>query len=74
LRATAGGKRGRLLETGLLRAEETVTLLLINMQELKRVPGRKTDVKDSEWLAQLLECGLLKASFVRRRRSGNCAT
>jgi transposase len=28
------------------------------------VPGRKTDVKDSEWLAQLLECGLLKASFV----------
>jgi transposase len=44
--------------------EDTVTLLLINMHELKRVPGRKTDVQDSEWLAQLLECGLLKASFV----------
>lgn len=44
--------------------EDACTLLLINMQELKRVPGRKTDVKDSEWLAQLLECGLLKASFV----------
>ena len=44
--------------------EDTFTLLLINMQELKRVPGRKTDVKDSEWLAQLLECGLLKSSFV----------
>lgn len=44
--------------------EGTFTLLLINMHELKRVPGRKTDVKDSEWLAQLLECGLLKASFV----------
>lgn len=44
--------------------EDTFTLLLINMHELKRVPGRKTDVKDSEWLAQLLECGLLKASFV----------
>src|SRR2546422_7817595 len=44
--------------------EDAFTLLLINMQELKRVPGRKTDVKDSEWLAQLLECGLLKASFV----------
>ena len=44
--------------------EEAVTLLLINMQELQRVPGRKTDVKDSEWLAQLLECGLLKPSFV----------
>ena len=34
------------------------------MQELKHVPGRKTDVKDSDWLAQLLECGWLKASFV----------
>jgi transposase len=44
--------------------EDAFTLLLINMHELKRVPGRKTDVQDSEWLAQLLECGLLKPSFV----------
>jgi len=44
--------------------EDAFVLLLINMQELKRVPGRKTDVKDSEWLAQLLECGLLRSSFV----------
>jgi transposase len=44
--------------------EDAFTLLLINMHELKRVPGRKTDVKDSEWLAQLLECGLLRSSFV----------
>jgi transposase len=44
--------------------EDAFSLLLINMQELKHVPGRKTDVQDSEWLAQLLECGLLKASFV----------
>lgn len=44
--------------------EDACSLLLINMQELKHVPGRKTDVQDSEWLAQLLECGLLKASFV----------
>jgi transposase len=44
--------------------EDGFTLLLINMQELKHVPGRKTDVRDSEWLAQLLECGLLKPSFV----------
>jgi transposase len=44
--------------------EDTFQLLLINMVALKHVPGRKTDVKDSEWLAQLLECGLLKASFV----------
>jgi len=44
--------------------EDGFQLLLINMVELKHVPGRKTDVKDSEWLAQLLECGLLRASFV----------
>jgi transposase len=44
--------------------EDGFELLLINMLELKHVPGRKTDVKDSEWLAQLLECGLLRASFV----------
>ena len=44
--------------------EDRFQLLLINMLVLKHVPGRKTDVKDSEWLAQLLECGLLKASFV----------
>ena len=44
--------------------EDAFTLLLINMHDLKRVAGRKTDVRDSEWLAQLLECGLLKPSFV----------
>src|SRR6266487_4872591 len=44
--------------------EDAFTLLLINMVALKHVPGRKTDVKDNEWLAQLLECGLLRASFV----------
>ena len=44
--------------------EDAFTLLLINMQELKHVPGRKSDVRDSEWLAQLLECGLLRPSFV----------
>lgn len=44
--------------------EDAFTLLLINMHTLKHVPGRKTDVKDSEWLAQLLECGLLRSSFV----------
>ena len=42
-------------------------LLLCNPQHLKQVPGRKTDVKDSEWLAQLLQHGLLSGSFVPRR-------
>jgi transposase len=39
-------------------------ILLVNAQHVKAVPGRKTDVKDSEWLAQLLEHGLLRSSFV----------
>ena len=39
-------------------------LLLVNPAHFKNLPGRKTDVKDSEWLAQLLECGLLRGSFV----------
>jgi len=44
--------------------EDGFTLRLVNMKHLKQVPGRKTDVKDSAWLAQLLECGLLRASLV----------
>jgi len=44
--------------------ETTVNVILVNARHVKMVPGRKTDVRDCEWLAQLLECGLLKASFV----------
>jgi transposase len=47
--------------------EGRIELLLVNAHEVKQVPGRKTDVKDSQWLAQLLACGLLKASFVPER-------
>ena len=39
-------------------------VVLVNARHVKNVPGRKTDVKDSEWLAQLLECGLLRGSFI----------
>ena len=39
-------------------------MLLANAHAVKNVPGRKTDVGDAEWLAQLCECGLLRASFV----------
>lgn len=39
-------------------------LLLVNPQHLKRVPGRKSDVQDAEWIAQLLQCGLLRGSYV----------
>ena len=38
-------------------------LLLVNARPAKAVPGRKTDVADSEWLADLLRHGLLRASF-----------
>jgi len=41
-----------------------VEMLLVNPQHVKNVPGRKTDVQDAVWLAQLLECGLLRGSFV----------
>jgi len=44
--------------------ENNFEVLLVNAQHIKAVPGRKTDVKDSEWIAELLRHGLLKASFV----------
>jgi transposase len=44
--------------------EESHTILLVNPQHIKAVPGRKTDAKDSEWLADLLRHGLLQASFI----------
>jgi transposase len=47
--------------------EDHFELLLVNATHVKKVPGRKTDVKDAEWLAQLLECGLLRGSFVPPR-------
>jgi len=43
------------------------TMLLVNARHVKNVPGRKTDVKDCQWLAQLLQCGLLKGSFIPPR-------
>jgi transposase len=42
-------------------------LLLCNARDVKNVPGRKTDVKDCEWIAQLLQHGLLRGSFVPSR-------
>jgi len=42
-------------------------LFLVNAQHVKNVPGRKTDLKDCEWIAELLQHGLLRASFVPER-------
>ena len=39
-------------------------IVLVNAQHMKAVPGRKTDIKDAEWIADLLQHGLLKASFI----------
>ena len=47
--------------------EERFTVLLVNAAHVKPVPGRKTDVKDAEWLADLLRHGLLRGSFVPDR-------
>jgi transposase len=44
--------------------EGTFSVILVNAQHIKAVPGRKTDAKDSEWLAELLSYGLLEASFI----------
>jgi transposase len=44
--------------------EEGRTLILVNPQHIKAVPGRKTDVEDSEWLADFLRHGLLTPSFI----------
>lgn len=44
--------------------ESDFEMMLVNAGHIKNVPGRKTDIKDAEWIAQLLECGLLRASFV----------
>ncbi|HVK15493.1 MAG TPA: IS110 family transposase [Fimbriiglobus sp.] len=48
--------------------EGRVTVLLVNPQHIKQVPGRKTDVGDCAWIAQLLQHGLLTASFIRPAR------
>ncbi len=44
--------------------EDQFEIVLVNAQHMKAVPGRKTDMKDAEWIADLLQHGLLKASFI----------
>jgi len=46
---------------------EDITALVVNAQHIKAVPGRKTDVKDAEWIADLLRHGLLKGSYIPDR-------
>lgn len=44
--------------------EGSLEVILVNARHIKAVPGRKTEVKDCEWIAELLKHGLLKASFI----------
>ena len=44
--------------------EDSVRVVLVNARDIKNVPGRKTDIGDSKWLAGLLRHGLLKSSFI----------
>ncbi len=44
--------------------EDAFELMLVNAQHIKQVPGRKTDVSDCQWIADLLRHGLIRASFV----------
>jgi len=52
-----------------LLEDQGMELMVVNARHVKAVPGRKTDVKDAEWLAELLQHGLLKASFIPDRES-----
>ncbi|HLE81567.1 MAG TPA: IS110 family transposase [Dehalococcoidia bacterium] len=47
--------------------EDQFTLLVVNAHHIKAVPGRKTDVKDAEWIADLLRHGLVRGSFIPSR-------
>ena len=41
-----------------------ISILVVNARHMKNVPGRKTDMKDAQWIATLLRAGLLKGSFI----------
>lgn len=47
--------------------EDEFNVMVVNAAHIKAVPGRKTDVKDAEWIAELLQHGLLRASFIPDR-------
>jgi transposase len=47
--------------------EDEFSIVLANPQHLKKIPGKKSDVSDSQWIASLLRCGLIPASFIPPR-------
>jgi transposase len=54
--------------------EDQVECWLLNATHLRHVPGRKTDVADAAWIAQLVEHGLVRPASCRPARSGSCGS
>ncbi len=57
-----------------LEDEESFTLVLANAQHIRNVPGRKSDRNDAAWIADLLDAGLIRGSFVPPAPPRSCAT
>ena len=64
LHARSDGSDRSVLEAGLACAGREFELVLANAAHIKNVPGRKSDVNDATWIADLLAHGLIRASFV----------
>lgn len=58
------GEHWRILKPIFNILEANFEVMLVNAQHIKAVPGRKTDVKDAQWIAELLQHGLLRPSFI----------
>jgi transposase len=54
--------------------EDTMECQLLNARHMRNVPGRKTDVADAAWIAQLVEHGLVRPASCHRRASADCGT
>jgi len=54
--------------------EGSFELIVGNARHIRNVPGRKTDVKDAEWIADLVRHGLIAKASCRRPRCGSCGT
>ncbi len=54
--------------------EDRFTLVVVNTRHLKLVPGRKSDVKDAEWIADCSSMACSRRASCRRGRSGSCAS
>ena len=59
-----GGDRGLLEPVWNILSDGTFALTVANAAHIRNVPGRKTDLNDATWIADLVACGLIQASFV----------